>query len=464
MDDWYPAAAEAGLDYGPAFRGLTAAWRDGDTVHAEVALPDAGQAAGFALHPALFDAALHAAGVAGLVTGGVRLPFAWSGVRVHAAGAAAVRVRLTSTGPDSLALDLADTTGAVVATVDNLVLRPAELDAVAGGSLFTVDWVPARRTAAAPADAELVELPTGFGDPVAATRAATHSALAAVQHALATDRRVAVVTTGGVAADAVAGLVRAAQLENPDRIVLVDTDGSLDPRAALAHDDEPHLRIADGQVFVPRLARAAASSAGRPLNPDGTVVITGGTGVLGTLVARHLATRHGIRHLVLVSRSGAAPDLADLDAEIKVVAADVTDRDALAAVLDAIPAEHPLTGVVHAAGVVDDGITESLTPERLDAVLAPKVAGAAALHELTEPPTSPCLCCSPRRRPRSARPGRPTTPLPTGSSTASPATAARPASPPSRSAGACGRSAAASPRTSTTRPRPHHPGRRRLVH
>ncbi len=123
----------------------------------------------------------------------------------------------------------------------------------------------------------------------------------------------------------------------------------------------------------------------------GTVLITGGTGAIGALVARHLVTSHGARHLVLTSRSG--PDaggaallreeLAELGATVTVVAADVADRDSLAGVLAAIPAEHPLTAVVHAAGIADDGLLDALTGDRLDAVLRPKLDGAWHLHELT---------------------------------------------------------------------------------
>ncbi|MFC5946391.1 beta-ketoacyl reductase, partial [Micromonospora harpali] len=124
----------------------------------------------------------------------------------------------------------------------------------------------------------------------------------------------------------------------------------------------------------------------------GTVLVTGATGVLGQLVARHLATRHGARGLLLVSRSGPdAPGAADLVAELaglgvvaQVVAADVTDRDALAVLLDEVTADRPLVGVVHAAGVLDDGVLPALTPARVDAVLAPKVDAAWHLHELTE--------------------------------------------------------------------------------
>ncbi|MFE9108000.1 type I polyketide synthase [Actinomadura geliboluensis] len=124
-------------------------------------------------------------------------------------------------------------------------------------------------------------------------------------------------------------------------------------------------------------------------DPDGTVLITGGTGTLGALVARHLATAHGHRHLTLVSRSGpdapGAPELRaeleDLGVQVQLVACDVADRDELAAVLDGLPA--PLTGVVHAAGVLDDGLVEDLTSTRLERVLRPKADGAWHLHELT---------------------------------------------------------------------------------
>ncbi|MEU4205809.1 SDR family NAD(P)-dependent oxidoreductase [Streptomyces sp. NPDC026294] len=126
-------------------------------------------------------------------------------------------------------------------------------------------------------------------------------------------------------------------------------------------------------------------------NPDGTVLITGGTGGLGLRVARHLVTARGMRHLLLLSRRGPAADgvrelcdeLAALGAEIQVRAVDLTDTEALTAAVDAVPAAHPLTAVVHAAGVLDDGVISALTPERLAAVARPKADAAWALHRAT---------------------------------------------------------------------------------
>jgi NADPH:quinone reductase-like Zn-dependent oxidoreductase len=130
----------------------------------------------------------------------------------------------------------------------------------------------------------------------------------------------------------------------------------------------------------------------RPLDPNGTVLITGGTGALGAHVARHLVAAHGARHLLLTSRSGpAAPGADALQRELTAAGADVTlaacdaaDRDALKELLAAIPPAHPLTSVVHMAGILDDGLLRALTPERVSHVLRPKVDAALHLHELTQ--------------------------------------------------------------------------------
>ncbi|MET8546439.1 acyltransferase domain-containing protein, partial [Kitasatospora sp. NPDC004799] len=157
--DAYEALAARGYDYGPTFQGLRAAWRDGDVLYAEVGLPAGAEPSGFGVHPALLDAALHPLVLEGDRAAGLRLPFAWTGAELHATGATALRVRLTPTGTDTVALAVCDAGGAPVATVESLTLRP--YSAAGGGRtpLFAVDWVP-------------------VPDPAAATSAATTSAAA----------------------------------------------------------------------------------------------------------------------------------------------------------------------------------------------------------------------------------------------------------------------------------------------
>ncbi|WP_208616087.1 polyketide synthase dehydratase domain-containing protein, partial [Streptomyces cellostaticus] len=145
LGGFYPALAEVGLVYGPVFRGVRAAWRRGEELFAEVALPDDVSAGGFGLHPALLDAALHVIVGTGERRELPEVPFAWGRVSLHAVGASVARVRVTPSGAgEGVSLILADEVGGLIASVGSLVLRPLSAGvASARDGLFGVEWVPA---------------------------------------------------------------------------------------------------------------------------------------------------------------------------------------------------------------------------------------------------------------------------------------------------------------------------------
>ncbi|MET9730406.1 KR domain-containing protein, partial [Streptomyces sp. NPDC006458] len=185
------------------------------------------------------------------------------------------------------------------------------------------------------------------------------------------------------------GLVRAAQAEHPDRLVLLDIDDTPASRqtltAALA-SGESELALRGGEVLVPRLVKATGAAGPRPEPAGGTVLITGGTSGAGALVARHLVTAYGVRRLVLTGPpgvTGVEHDLTDLGAAVTVVPVDPADRDALAGLVDALEAEHPLTAVVHCAGPTDPALFDALTGEQLAAAVRATAEPAWHLHELT---------------------------------------------------------------------------------
>ncbi|MCA6096674.1 SDR family NAD(P)-dependent oxidoreductase, partial [Streptomyces sp. SCA3-4] len=448
VDGFYGRLADMAFDYGPAFQGLRAAWRSGDDFFAEVELsgPEQTGAGAYGLHPALFDAALHTVWLGAVApeagTGHGLLPFAWSGVRLAATGAAALRVKVSPAGTSTVSLVLADGTGEPVARIDSLTLRPVPADQLRGGSgdgdsLYGLEWTPVGLPSVTDAmtvvtyedlaalqaldsvpDADAVVIPCPAGaaaDTATRIREVTDAVLALVQWWLAEDRpaRLVLVTgTDDLAQAAVRGLVRSAQSENPGRIVLIDVDADADTEANADADadadlgrllpgviasGEPQARIRAGEVHVPRLARIAATSDAAPDTASdsatnlpglgsGTVLLTGASGGLGGLFARHLVSEHGVRSLLLVSRRGGdAPGATGLAAELTAQGADVTwaacdvaDRDAVRGLL----AGRQVSAIVHTAGVLDDGVIGSLTPERLDGVFRPKVDAALNLHEL----------------------------------------------------------------------------------
>ncbi|MEV5576839.1 type I polyketide synthase [Spirillospora sp. NPDC052269] len=472
IDGGYAALAERGFEYGPAFQGVRTVRRLGEQVFAEVVLPDAlqGEADGFALHPALWDAALQATVFAGLDGGEddneeVRVPYAWQGVTVHARGAVALRVRLTPCGEDAVSLVAVDLSGTPVLTVEALRVRaiasrPETVGDRVADAMFHVAWTtpdlppslvdsvrppggwaligPAEdgltsflrqawgegsrhadleslarslpSTGPAPGVVLLEHRPQNLTGPAvpAAVRDTTARTLALLRSWLEDERfadtRLVVVTRDAVQGGerdltgaALWGLLRSAQTEHPERLHLVDVDAAAASSRALpaaVELGEPQVAVRGGELVVPRLSRLPADESAKPvpgLAPDGTVMVTGAFGALGAAVARHLATTHGVRRLLLVSRRGPAADgaaellaeLRGLGTEVSAVACDVADRDALAALLADVPADHPLTGVVLAAGALADATIDKLTDRDLDTALRPKVDAAWHLHELT---------------------------------------------------------------------------------
>ncbi|MFS8204680.1 beta-ketoacyl synthase N-terminal-like domain-containing protein, partial [Streptomyces sp. CWNU-52B] len=458
VDWAYEDLAEAGHRYGAVFQGLESVLRQGDELFAEVRLPEQAVAGleGFGMHPALLEAAVQPLFVGGPGTaqdGAVAQPLTWADVTLHATEATVLRVRLAPAGPGTFRLDATDEAGLPVLTGTvglapvHLTPRDGTTPAQSGtASLFELSWTPVEpldddepesllallgdgtggldavaplrfadiKEAAAsytPWDVLLFRPsePDTTGDQVAAVHRAVERALDAAQSWLAQDdlpdNRLMVVTGGATAVDAtedvrdpagaaVWGLLRSAQAENPDRIVLVDLDD--DPASAellflAAQSGEPQLAVRAGRMFAPRLVPSAAPAAVAPVPvAGGTVLVTGADGPLGALFARHLVTAYGVEHLLLADPRGAdsqagplRDELTALGATVTVATCDPADKAAVRAMLADIPADRPLTGVVHTENVLDDGVFTGLTPERVAHVLRPKVDGAWHLHELT---------------------------------------------------------------------------------
>ncbi|MFD7734644.1 SDR family NAD(P)-dependent oxidoreductase, partial [Kitasatospora phosalacinea] len=343
VDGLYDSLSALGHEYGPAFQGVTAARRVGDTVYAEVELPAEEP---FALHPALLDAALHPMA---FLTDRTGLPFAFTGVAIRPAGRGPLRVRLSATGPDTFTVAVADPDGTPVAVITSLTVRDA---ATAPDSLYALDWVPlepastvgSASTADEPADLVVHEVPgpEPEADTVEAAYESAQRVLAVIRDHLAGERtRLVVVTRNAVAAapgdvvglhhSMVWGLVRGARAEHPDRFVLVDADPTWDP-ALIAGTDEPELAVRQGTLRVPRLVRVGAGLT----PPDGTWRLEDtGTG--------------SIDDLALVPRPELMEPLGPGQVRIAVRAAGLNFRDVLIA-LGVYPGEALMGG--EGAGVV----------------------------------------------------------------------------------------------------------------
>ncbi|MFF0741811.1 SDR family NAD(P)-dependent oxidoreductase [Streptomyces sp. NPDC004111] len=396
LDGIYDRLAARGFGYGPAFQGLRALWHGDSGTFAEVELDAAVDAAGFAVHPALLDAATQAHLATGPEGAPLLLPFSWHDVTVRPSTARVLRVHTERVAADEVRLTATDPDGTPVVALGALRLRPASADllraATAAGTrdaLFRVDWQPAAPAPAAPfavlgEDAAGLET-AGPDAPRAATLAGLavvpelvlalvagttegtdHDSAAAAHRATAevlgllhdwladprcADARLAVVTRGAVAARpgeapdpaaaAVWGLVRSAQTEHPDRFLLVDTDGTAASlRAVPAVGDEAQSALREGERYAARLARAA----------DDTLRPPAGTDTWRLAVVRP-GTVDGVD---AVPAPTAAAPLAPGQVRIAVSAAGVNFRDVLCA-LDMYPDEVEAFGSEAAGTVVETG-------------------------------------------------------------------------------------------------------------
>ncbi|MEV6279151.1 type I polyketide synthase [Nocardia sp. NPDC051832] len=457
--DWIPdhATRVAGLAYGPSFRGIDAAWHSEDTAFSEITLNPEVPGDGFQLHPGLFDMVMHA-GLVSLIWSDLdsnpaegKLLFRWGATQFHTTSpVTSMRVMALRRSSEAIAVVAVDQDGNPVVSIDEVVMRSYDVAqfraTLSGGGAgrYGLRWTPAEVPAALASIGsaavlgaaivtgieerypDLAALAAGStvpdvvvwpeaaglpGTPRQPARARVHAAWELVRGWLTDERfgrsQLVVVTEGAAtmpdsapdpAAAAVSGLIRSAQAEYPDRIVLLDVDRSVGMhhlsadviRTAVAVG-EPQVAVRGDSVLAPRL-EPVTSAAGEPISfGEGTVLITGGTGGLGALLARHLVTAHGVDRMLLISRRGEradgaaelAAELSGYGAHVRIAACDVTDRDAVAALLADLPDEHPLTGVVHAAGVLADSTFDGLTTDRIDQVFAPKAEAAWHLHELT---------------------------------------------------------------------------------
>lgn len=448
IGDAYSGLANAGVAYGPAFQCVHAVWRteDGLCLRAKLRLASGASRPKslrfLGIHPALLDAALH---VGVLVTSAgkssvgmkLQLPFLLRGVQMlgNVSDDDAMFVEIQSrTGlsdDDSFSLTLRGQADDLVAIVTEVVTRPWKHTPQAA-DLFKVKWTPLSTRSSSIESKDIWQGSQASEDKIVQVRDlvtqehpsvsfpdAVHSATAQVLDAIQqwmldedfdAGGRLVVVTERASTSDpdltsaAVWGLVRSAQTEvGPERLVLIDLDGTTDSAIALPQaltSGQGLVAVRAGRMMIPRLSRiqpmplsTRLDTSTSPVNVSGTVLITGGTGALGAALARHLVRVHNAKNLILVSRIGPAlpgaegllADLTSAGATTRILACDVTDRSRLSAIFSM--ANTPITAIIHTAGVLDDGILSSQTPRRISSVLRPKVDGSWLLHELSSPQT-----------------------------------------------------------------------------
>lgn len=411
--DYYDALRASGFDYGPAFQGIRELREDG-VLWARVELPAAARLSGdrYAAHPALLDACMQSLGRAfeHLASDGMAwLPVGLESFRIHRAGVERVWCRVEpESQTDRASFRLFTYSGLPVADFTGLRLRRTRREALLGTSvavqtddwLYELAWKPVPREPAAGRlegrwlvvsdNAQLAEWLRSRGANVDSRGAGAfdgvvhmgplESALRVAQSLIQAPAPIWFVTTGADEANplqaALWGFARTLSLEHPElRGGLIDLDPaaeasshfSLIEAELAAPDHERQIAFRNGTRLAARLQRAQVPAASATIRSDATYLVTGGTGALGRRVAQWLESR-GARHVVLAGRS----------------TADLSREDEIVALLDRIAREMPpLRGIIHAAGVLDDGVIAQQSSERFQRVLAPKVQGALHLDRHT---------------------------------------------------------------------------------
>ncbi|WSG46777.1 SDR family NAD(P)-dependent oxidoreductase [Dactylosporangium sp. NBC_01737] len=389
------------LGYGPAFHGLQAAWVDGEHRFADVWLPAGVDAVGYQVHPALLDACLHALVIPGEPT---RVPFTLAGIAVHATGPVdRVRVTATRLDADRYQISATDASGAPVFTVGAVTTRPH----TPTNPLYTITWKPAE-TPGEPIGEYLVFQPlpdedVAHLDVPDAVEAQLLHLLEHVQTFLNNPhehRHLIIHTTNAVATNPtepinlttapIWGFIRTTQTEHPGRITLLDTTTTLPTNLTHLH---PQTTIRNTTTYTPHLTPIPSSEpADNPIDPNGTILITGATGTLAQLTAQHLITHHHAKHLHLTTRNpNPNPQLQDLytlaaqhGTTITTTTCDTNNPTHITNLLTTIPPQHPLTTIIHTAGTTNDTPTHTMTPHQLTTTLTPKTRTTWNLHQATQ--------------------------------------------------------------------------------
>ncbi|MDR7303663.1 SDR family NAD(P)-dependent oxidoreductase [Haloactinomyces albus] len=422
VDELYDQLDHLGITYGPTYRNLRAAWRHGDNTYAEIALPENTNTTNHHIHPALLDSALPAALYHGPAEGEqhseLRMPFAWSGVRLGSPAHGKLRAYTAPVAEDAISLRLTDQYGTPVIEIDSLTVRAVTPDQLAAArakrqnSLLCREWIefssPAQPDGPDP-QVISVEAPANE-DVLEATKSVSHDVLGKVRAFLGEpaneDGRLVVVTRGAVstgvddavnddlAAASVWGLVHTEQNTHPGRITLLDLDTSEPPEpeliARVSASAEPQLALRGGTVRVPRLVRTAMSETGQSegLDPEGTVLVTMGSDALGALTADHLVTHYGVRHLLLADPGGTVGDdlhraLEQHGAQVNIAAVDTSDAQTVRELVDSVDPQHPLTAVIHTMGTSGHAPMSSTGVDELDDALSSGIGTAWHLHNAT---------------------------------------------------------------------------------